>query len=127
MAQKAISLTFCTRSAIVNSPDSEMKAIFLEGFELLETSPEILVRIQNDIDEMARQKKRIRQADASWYLSKTMLIPGFDHDESVFKDLILPSRYPLLTTRNACLSLFPTVSIFGKSNSSIVTSNFASI
>ncbi|MCD4654133.1 transposase [bacterium] len=94
MAQKAISLTFCTRSAIVNSPDSEMKAIFLEGFELLETCPEILVRIQNDIDEIAKQKKRIRQADSSWYLSKTMMIPGFDHDESVFKDLILQNGRP---------------------------------
>lgn len=80
MALKEIAFSFSTHSAIVNCPDSEMKAIFLEGFDLLRACPEIISRIQQDIDEVARQKKRIRQADAAWYLAQTMTIPGMDFD-----------------------------------------------
>jgi hypothetical protein len=94
MAQKAIAFTFRTHSAIINSPDSEMKTIFLEGFDLLHACPEILVRLQNDIDAAAKQKKRIRQADAIWYRSRTMRIPGMECGIQDSEDMVLLDGRP---------------------------------
>lgn len=94
MAQKAIAFTFRTHSAIVNCPDSEMKTIFLEGLDLLRACPEILVRIQTDIDAAAKRKKQVRQADAAWYRSRTMTIPGMACDIQDSEEVILLDGRP---------------------------------
>ncbi len=63
---KEIAFKFDTHTAIVNSPDTEMKEIFLEGLHVLQTHPDILVSIQADIDTRAIEKKRLRLADKAY-------------------------------------------------------------
>ena len=89
MTLNQIAFSFSTHSVIVNSPDTEMKAIFLQGFELLQAYPEILHKIQDDIDEVAKKKKRVRQADAAWYRAKNMTIPGMDFSYDPPENVIL--------------------------------------
>lgn len=86
---KEIAFSFNVHSAIINSPDSEMKVIFLEGFDLLEKCPEILLRIQHDIDAVAKQKKRVRLEDAAWYRARCKTIPGMECTSDVPEDLFL--------------------------------------
>ncbi len=54
-------LTISSQSDLVNrillAPDSEMKEILLEGLRLTDLNPEILDRIQFDLDQHALEAK----------------------------------------------------------------------
>ena len=136
MAQKAIAFTFRTHSAIVNCPDSEMKTIFLEGLDLLRACPEILVRIQTDIDAAAKRKKQVRQADAAWYRSRTITIPGMECDIQDFEEVILldgrprkmdaESTFFLMLVRGHISSVTSKVSVDRIADSRLIDAFFAS-
>lgn len=65
-------------TAILNSPATELKEIFLEGLKLLQFDPSILERIACDLEKAAKEKKAVRLADQGWYEQRNLTLPGFE-------------------------------------------------
>ncbi len=78
MAQSEFKLPNTVLTAILNSPDTELKEIFLEGFKLLRFDPLILDRIAKDINRTAKEKKAMRLTDQAWYSQLSGTFPGFE-------------------------------------------------
>lgn len=78
MTQNKFSYRITTLTAILTSPESELKQIFLEGLKLLQFDSGILMRIAEDIDLAAKQKKATRLLDRAWYADLTGVIPGLE-------------------------------------------------
>lgn len=57
------------------APDSEVKQVLDSALELLQRTPAILTRIDEDRDAVALAKKRWRQVDANWQASHTGCFP----------------------------------------------------
>ena len=63
-------------TAILSTPDTELKDIFLEGLKLIRHEPSIPDRIGFDIDQAAKEKKAMRLSDRSWYEDLNGILPG---------------------------------------------------
>jgi IS5 family transposase len=78
-------------------PNSDF-AIFLDkAFKFLEFAPEILDRIEDDLDLKGKIKKVVRLEDRFFVLEKLAVLPGFDYEgrnAPVADDLILESGRP---------------------------------
>lgn len=98
---KEIAFKFDTHTAIVNSPDTEMKEIFLEGLHILQTHPDILQSIQADIDTRAIEKKRLRRADKAYVDAMTGSVFGDQTDAPSEQAIILKDGRPRLLDAEA--------------------------
>lgn len=58
-------------NAILYSPETELRNILLEGHRLLEFAPEILTRIDADLEAAAKQAKARRLEDQRWLAERT--------------------------------------------------------
>ena len=76
MTQRKFKLHTTVLTAIINTPSTELKDIFLEGLKLLQFDPSILDRIACDIDKAAKEKKMMRLADQAWYEQLNGTFPG---------------------------------------------------
>ena len=76
MTQRKFKLHTSVLGAILNTPDTELKDIFLEGLKLLEQEPSILYKIDVDIDSAAKEKKALRLADQKWFSDLNGWLPG---------------------------------------------------
>lgn len=59
-------------------PDTELIQIIEESINLLHLYPEILQKINDDQDRLAKQKKKLRLEDQQYYRSQNRNLPGFD-------------------------------------------------
>ena len=78
MTQSKFKLQTTAHTAIINSPDTELKEIFLESCKLLRFDPSILDRIALDIDLAAKAKKATRLPDQVWREHLSGTFPGFE-------------------------------------------------
>ena len=76
MTQRKFKLHTTVLTAILSTPDTELKDIFLEGLKLIRHEPSILDRIGFDIDQAAKEKKAMRLSDRSWYEDLNGILPG---------------------------------------------------
>lgn len=81
MKQLSISSQSDAVNRILLAPDSEMKEILLEGLQLAGAHPEILERIQADLDQHALEAKQLREADKRWYEGMIDQLPNISWDE----------------------------------------------
>lgn len=98
---KEIAFKLDTHSAIVNSPDTEMKDIFLEGLHVLQTHPAILTSIQSDLDARAIEKKRLRLADKAYVDTMTGSVFGDQADAPSEQAITLKDGRPRLLDAQA--------------------------
>lgn len=77
MAQIKFKFQASKTEAIINTPDTELKDIFLQGLELIRYDASILERIEQDLDKAAKKKKAMRLADMKWYMNRNGVLPGF--------------------------------------------------
>lgn len=59
-------------------PDSELAAFLQEAHRLLEREPEIVARIEADLDLHGKRKKSLRLQDAEWIRSRPLGLPGVE-------------------------------------------------
>ncbi len=62
-------------------PDSDLSGLLRVGFELADTEPRLLERIEKDLDAYAIEKKKRRLEDRAWLESRRTPLPGFDVSE----------------------------------------------
>ena len=78
MTQKKLNLKNSVLTAIVDSPDTELKEIFLQALRLVKLNPSILDMINWDLDKAAKEKKAMRLKDQEFYRKLTEVLPGYD-------------------------------------------------
>jgi IS5 family transposase len=79
--------TFHNGNLISPVPDTDFRDFLDEISELLRFAPDILVKIDQDLDSLALKKKRLRQDDREFFQSQTTAFPSLDlpqneHDQS---------------------------------------------
>ena len=83
MTQKNLNLKFNAISAIIDSPDSELKTIFIQAVRLIKFDPQIISRIQKDVNCIALKKKADRLKDRDWFFDQYGLLPIFDSPQKI--------------------------------------------
>lgn len=65
-------------SLLLVLPDSEFAEYYIEAHKLVEREPDILKRIDEDLDHYAREKKRLRILDKQWEESNQLTLPTIE-------------------------------------------------
>jgi len=71
----------CLVNLIFPVPDTDFRDYLDEVAELVEFAPEIVEKIDKDLDAHAREKKRLRRADRKFFESQTADLPELDVTE----------------------------------------------
>jgi len=71
----------CSGNLISPVPDTDFRYYLDEVDELIRFAPEIATAIDQDLDSLARKKKRLRQEDRKFYESQTADLPELDIPE----------------------------------------------
>jgi len=64
----------------VSPPDSELFAFLSEAHRLVEREPQILERVEEDLDLHGKRKKALRLQDAEWREARSLALPTLDLD-----------------------------------------------
>ena len=76
MTPETVTLNWWSEPLIWASCDCETKKVLDEALSLLARNPEILSHIEVDQDTVAKDKKKVRQADQRWQAAQTLSLPG---------------------------------------------------
>jgi hypothetical protein len=76
MTQSKLQIKSSALDAIIMAPETELKEILIETLKLIRINPEILARIDHDIELEAKQQKIYRLEEKSWYENLNGTIPG---------------------------------------------------
>jgi len=68
----------CVGNLFLPVPDTDFREFLAEVLELIRYAPEIVVAIEKDLDDVAREKKRLRLADRRFLESQTAALPAMD-------------------------------------------------